>query len=643
VVNIERLSCNGKTIPTTARQSGIAALIFSLTVQFAMIGTGQAQTNANVVHHHSPLKRVLLLFSAGPGAPGSIMMEQAIEAEMQSHSAYHYEFFTERQDVSHFSDLRHQRLFQDYLGRKYAGRDLDLIIAVPSRDYTLARELPDALFPEVPVVFASVNELDVPTDIGKYGVTGIIQRFDLAGTIGLMVRLQPEKRRLVVIGGISESDRATLARVDEVTRGLEGIHVEFWTNRPVAGLQAAVKDLPPDAVILLSSIQSDVTGQALMMSQVGEMLAPVASVPMYVLGSPLIGAGAVGGSVVDVQDLGVRTADLSLRVLDGADPQSLPIQVETKGTPMVDWRELQRWHIKESRLPAECEVRFRPPTLWGQHRDIILISLTVILAQAVTIAGLLTQRRQRRLAETKILSQRAELAHVSRVSTMGQLASALAHELNQPLGAILRNAEAGEMFLQKEKPDLNEIRAILSDIRKDDERAGNVIGRMRSLLRRRSLESNALDLRGVVEEIVTLARSDASKRRVHLTAEFDANLPIVRGDRVHLQQVMLNLILNGMDAMGKLPPAERRLEIHAYPLRDGGAEVAVRDLGTGIPEDKLDRVFEPFFTTKTEGMGMGLAISRTIIEAHGGKIRAENNLTGKGATFFVTFPANNNS
>lgn len=597
--------------------------------------------NTNVVHHHTQPKRVLLLFSAGPGTPGSIMLEQAIEAALQSHSTNRYEFFSEHQDVSHFSDARHVRLFQDYLGHKYAGRDLDLIIAVPSRGYTLAKEIPDALFPEVPVVFVSVNEREVPLEISPYGVTGIVQRFDFAGTIGLIVRLQPDVRRLVVIGGTSENDRIALSRIEEVTHGLEGIKVDYWTNYPVAILPAAVSSLPEGTVVLLSSFQTDANGQAVIMSEVGEMLEPKASVPMYVLSGSLIGSGAVGGSVVDFQDLGARTADLSLRVLNGANPEAMPIQVETKGAPIVDWRALERWHIKESRVPAECEVRFRPPTLWDQYRGAILISLAVILAQALTIAGLLTQRHYRHMAEQKLVSQRAELAHVARVSTMGQLASALAHELNQPLGAILRNAEAGEMFMQKDKPDLDEIRAILSDIRKDDERAGKVIERMRSLLKRRELQSDALDIQGVVDEIVTLAEPDAVKRQVHLSTRFDANLPILRGDRVHLQQVLLNLILNGMDAMAKSPPAERRLEIHAYPLRDGGAEIAVRDAGTGIPAEKLERVFEPFFTTKPEGMGMGLAISRTIIEAHGGNIRAENNLAGKGAAFFVTLPARN--
>jgi C4-dicarboxylate-specific signal transduction histidine kinase len=220
---------------------------------------------------------------------------------------------------------------------------------------------------------------------------------------------------------------------------------------------------------------------------------------------------------------------------------------------------------------------------------------------------------------------------------MGQLTSALAHELNQPLGAILRNTEAAEIFLQNESPNMEEIRAILKDIRKDNQRAGNVIERMRTLLKRSSLQLKPLDMGELLMETVTLVRSDARVRQVNISLHIQRKLPAVQGDRVHLQQVLLNLILNGMDAMAALPKAERSLIVLAEVTMDGNVEVAINDCGTGISKDNLGRIFEPFFTTKLKGMGMGLAISRTIIEAHAGKIQAENNAQ-RGATFKFTLP-----
>jgi PAS domain S-box-containing protein len=254
----------------------------------------------------------------------------------------------------------------------------------------------------------------------------------------------------------------------------------------------------------------------------------------------------------------------------------------------------------------------------------------------VRMVGATLDVTERKRAEHKLVEQRSELVHMARVSAVGQLAASLAHELNQPLGAIMRNAEAGELFLNEPSPDLDEVRAILADIRKDDQRAGAVIDRMRSLMRRREVRHHSLDVSQMAGEVVALAQADAGIRRVRLGLEAAPDLPPIRGDRVQLQQVMLNLVLNGMDALKGLPPANHSVVVQ---IRRAGpaVEVTVRDNGPGIPADALRRVFEPFFTTKPEGLGMGLAISRGIIEAHGGRIWAENDPAG-GAVFTFTLP-----
>jgi two-component system, LuxR family, sensor kinase FixL len=240
-------------------------------------------------------------------------------------------------------------------------------------------------------------------------------------------------------------------------------------------------------------------------------------------------------------------------------------------------------------------------------------------------------------AEQEAQLLRQEIAHVGRVSMMGQLASALAHEINQPLGAILRNAEAAELFLQNASPDLGEIRAILADIREDDQRAGRVIERMRGLLRRHNLETRALEVRELVHDVADLVRVDALARQVKLDVDVPADLPPVRGDRVHLQQVLLNLILNGMDAVNGASPENRRVTVTARLDGTQTVQIDVSDSGHGIPADRLAHIFDPFFTTKPDGMGMGLPISRTIIEAHHGRLWAENN-HGSGAAFRFTLP-----
>ncbi len=244
----------------------------------------------------------------------------------------------------------------------------------------------------------------------------------------------------------------------------------------------------------------------------------------------------------------------------------------------------------------------------------------------------------RKEAESEARRQREQMAHTDRVLMMGQLASAVAHELNQPLGAILSNAEAAEIFLQAEPPAMDELRAILADIRKDDQRAADVIQRMRALLKRRELELQTLPVDELITGAIALTRADALLRHITVEAELAAGLPSVRGDAVHLAQVLLNLMLNGMDSLIECPAGQRRLVVGARRSDSLSVEVSVTDNGNGIPTDKLDQLFEPFYSTKPDGMGMGLAISRTIIEAHHGRIWAENNLDC-GATFRFTVPA----
>ena len=233
-------------------------------------------------------------------------------------------------------------------------------------------------------------------------------------------------------------------------------------------------------------------------------------------------------------------------------------------------------------------------------------------------------------------TRRAELAHAARLATMGQLTATIAHEVNQPLGAILANVATADMLLSNEKASRDEIRQILADIRGDSVRASEVIKRLRTLLTRRELVREHIDIADAILEVLAIVRREARRRRVELSFMPDPNLPRVVGDRVHLQQVVLNLVLNAMDAMADTHVRARRVLIHATRRPEGDLEVAVRDFGHGIPGDGVARLFQSFYTTKEQGMGLGLSICRSIVEAHGGRIWAES--SAQGATFRFTLP-----
>jgi len=296
------------------------------------------------------------------------------------------------------------------------------------------------------------------------------------------------------------------------------------------------------------------------------------------------------------------------------------------------------WRVAvASGAQAETQFRLRQPdgsTVWlsAVGRSELGVKGKLLSVQGV-LRDVTEQQRQRQ----EIEELRRELAHVGRVSVLGTLSSSLAHELGQPLAAILLNAETGEMLLDRSDPDLKEIRQILADISRDDRRAGEVIDGLRKFLKSRDLEITQLPVESLVHDVATLLRSDAIVRNVKLDCSIEPGLPPLRGDKVHLSQVLINLLMNAMDAVADQPVGRRQVSLHA--ASDGeNIELAVRDSGTGIDPAVMSRIFDPFFTTKPSGMGMGLSVSLTIVHAHRGKLWAENSPEG-GAIFRVRLPA----
>lgn len=273
--------------------------------------------------------------------------------------------------------------------------------------------------------------------------------------------------------------------------------------------------------------------------------------------------------------------------------------------------------VAEGQAPAWFEIRVHP--------------LRTATGGAV-ISRIDISERKRAAAEARRV--REELARVGRLATVGQLTAALAHEVKQPLTGILTNAQAARRLLAAGVPDLDEIRTILDDIVEDDKRAAGVVQRLRAMLKRREPELTVVDVNRLIEGVVRFLRTDAVIRNADIRTELEPDVPAIRGDVVQLQQVLVNLVLNGLDAMRDVPAGQRALLITTRRAGDGVC-VGVRDSGTGLTAECQERIFEPFFSSKPEGMGMGLPIARSIVDAHGGRLWAVNN-PDRGATFFFT-------
>ena len=253
---------------------------------------------------------------------------------------------------------------------------------------------------------------------------------------------------------------------------------------------------------------------------------------------------------------------------------------------------------------------------------------------AVVFRSNITARRQ---AQMEVQEQQRQLSHLARVAVLGQLSGAFAHELNQPLTAILSNAEAGRILLRRQPPDLEELANILRDIANDDRRAAEVIQRLRALLKRGERRTQSIDVKEFVDELLRLAKPELVTRQIATTVVVEPDAPSFPGDKVQVQQVLLNLLLNACEAMSGTPPADRRLTVTAKGDGAGYVHISITDSGPGIPSKLVDRLFEPFVSTKPDGLGLGLSISRTIVAAHAGRLWAENN-AGGGTTMHCLFP-----
>jgi PAS domain S-box-containing protein len=296
-----------------------------------------------------------------------------------------------------------------------------------------------------------------------------------------------------------------------------------------------------------------------------------------------------------------------------------------------------------SALLLEASARVRT----AEEREIVEYALSIDGAERFyearvvgcdgdKILSIVRDITEQKTAQTEAAAQRLELAHLSRVAVLGELTGALAHELSQPLTAVLSNAQAARALLNREPIDVPEVRAAINDIVNDNRRAGAVIDRLRALLRKQAPVFRPVNLNDVVREVVDFAHSEIVVRGVTVACTLAPSGPCVLGDRVQLQQVVLNLLLNACDAMSDTPPSQRHLAF-STAVEDGFIHLVVADRGTGIAKSQLDHVFEPFVTFRGEGLGLGLAISRSIVTAHNGSIQAENNADG-GATFRCFFP-----
>jgi PAS domain S-box-containing protein len=713
-----------------------------------------------------PAKKVLLLYSYQAMLPGNLEWDEAIRAALKGKEEHPIEFFTEFLDLSQFPDESYVKGLLNLLQIKYSSQKIDLLIPVGDLAFAFLQAHGNTLFPASPIVFCAVAKQQVEALKPPPNSSGVVALVDVQGTLAAALKLQPETRRVVLVGGTSKTDRAFQHIAREALRPYEGrLEVTFLTDLPMAEILQRLSNLPPQTLIIYLSIFRDSTGQVYVPLEALERLAQAASAPVYGLWETLLGHGIVGGHLMSFKEQGRLAGEMGRRVLNGEKPENIPIVYEGANVYEFDWRQLRRWGLKERDLPPGSVVRFKKPSLWESHkREVIGTTVAFFLLSLLTVGLLINLGRHRRAVkklrqaelEYRIVSDftydweywknldgtlryvspscerisgyrpedfikhpdlfreiivpedqglwdahncdaleepkprecqfrlqrldgtlrwiehvcqpvtddngtfigirasnrditdrkqvefqeqqhREDLARVGRVVTLSELTGTLAHEIIQPLMAIMNNSQAARRLLDNPVPDLGEVREILEDITRGSERASGVIHHLRQHLKPGLPELTSLDINDLIQSLLPLVSRQAAINHINLVCQLAKELPPITGNRIQLEQVILNLVINSIEAIKGMADGPGEIVLKTDREDDHTLRVSVMDSGPGIKPEDLQRLFDPFFTTKKEGMGLGLSISRSIVKAHKGRLWAAPN-PGGGTAVHLTLP-----
>jgi signal transduction histidine kinase len=582
-------------------------------------------------------KRVLVLHSFGREYRPWSEYARSIKAALEQQSPWPLDVQEHALLTARFNSPGPEAPFVDYLGSLYHVCRPDIVLSIGAPAARFVQKYREQLFPGTPMVLTVVEQRLVDTAALTDNDTVISVRNDFLAVFKSILQVMPDTRTVAVVIGASALEKFWLDELKRELKPLEGrVAFVYYADLSFAEILKKASSLPPRTVLFWGLMSVDGAG----IVQEGDLalrsLHAVANAPIFSYQEAFFNRETVGGPMHSIAETSKRTVGAAIRILGGERPGDIKFEPLDFAAPKYDWSEMQRWGISESNLPPGSEILFREPGLWQRYRWPIALIAAVILVQAGLIGGLLHERRRRHLAEVEARQRLAELAHVNRYSAAGELTTSIAHELNQPLGSILTNTETAELMLAGASPDLAEIREILADIRRDDQRASEVIRRLRSMLKKTPFEIRDIDLNDTVREAIGLVAAVAHRRGVTLKFAASANELRVKGDPVQLQQVILNLIINAMDAIAEADTWAREVTVSTV-RSNAHAEIRIGDTGRGIAADDLKSIFNPFFTTKPQGLGMGLTIVRTIVEAHLGRISAENQASG-GALFKITLP-----
>jgi signal transduction histidine kinase len=580
-------------------------------------------------------RSVLVLDQSSAGLPFNTALASAIRSTLNAASRQPISFYSENLDANRFFGSRYEEDYAGFLLAKYRDRPIDVVVTVgvSALDFVLRHR--HELWSSVPIIFAAIDEATASRLNLPENVTGLTMQLTLRDMVSVARIAVPDLRKIALVG--DPLDRQTFYRHfdDEIPQVAAQLEIIDLQNMRMADLKDRLGRLPDDAAVIYTGIYYDSEGVSYVPAELVSTITAWSNRPVIVNVSSYLNKGAVGGYIVQADPIGQQTARLALRILNGESASSIPV-ARVPSALVFEWPALQRWNIGENVLPSGSEIRFRRFGVWEQYWPYVVAAVGAIIVQAALISWLLIEHRRRRAAEVLARTSMSELAQMNRVATAGELSASIAHEVNQPLAAIMAEAGTALVLLRKEKLDVQEMQSAITAIKDATGRAAEIIASVRAMFKKDSTERRATDINQLISGVLALTRIEAQNRNVQIEMRLSESLPPTGCDPVQVQQVVLNLVMNAIEAMQSAP--QRALRIVSELTNPGVVHVSVADTGPGVAAADVDRVFAPMFTTKSRGMGMGLSICRSIIESHGGRIWVSA-AHPRGAIFHLELPA----
>jgi len=544
-------------------------------------------------------------------------------------------------DIEAFTAINEHASAEEVRARmvhRYAGRQYDIVLVVTAKHLRSLVALRDHHWPEatlvVPIVDAAkqVALKDVPR------VTGLLADDAPRTTLDLLFKLLPHTEHLAVISWRRDTTSERSAGLLTGWAHAQGIDLIDLNGLTPEQLYQRVQTFPTHTAVYFDGTAAPVSNVRAPRDLLTE-LNRLTNAPIFVSVSTGLGTGAVGGAVSSPEVIARDTAAQIDRLLTGSPPATIGFEPSSAPRVQIDWRAMQRWNISEQRLPENVELLYKRPDLWEAYPAQVIAGLVVVTTLSALIAALLIERRRRQQAQMQARQQLNHLARLNRGAALATLSAALAHEINQPLGAIQTNTETAELLLDRgDSSTPSSLRELLLAIRADNARASAVLQRLRAWMANTPGDLRPCPLNPLIIDVSRMLSAELQLRSTGLQLSLASGLPSVWADGVQVQQVVLNLIVNALDALDEVPAGQRRIHVSTSRLDDHQVEITVADNGRGVDISALDQLFEPFVSTKPKGLGVGLAISRSIIERHQGRIWVSSE-SAIGARFHFTLRA----